>query len=397
VLVYGAGSNSINFLAWVDALRTAVLDSERLTPARIADAYEAKFHTRLSLTERLMIRGWLRQARQQFAANLPKYDAPFAGPELLDSRTMPVGPSRTQPFRNLVRLVLDRPAIDAGSSKIPAVYWEQRREWGQFDGGIHDFHARSAMAAMSSGATVDNMALPEIRDNIIRSTDYTMTLAGPRFETALGVKIDAARASRGHDVYTQHCSGCHGSPGATPAEWIRGRAQGVVFPPEVIGTDPERLRYRHAQELAEKVHAHFPPGHPFRFERNDLRPLPPGAPGYPSLSGYIRYPLEAEFSRAPYLHNGSVPTLAELINLERRRDVFYRGNNLYDTARVGLLVPDKPDARRYFRYDATARGNGNRGHDYPWPYPEGGWNPGDPGHQQKVHALEDLLEYLKTL
>ena len=128
-----------------------------------------------------------------------------------------------------------------------------------------------------------------------------------------------------------------------------------------------------------------------------MRPLPPGAPGYPSVNGYISYPLEAVFSRAPFLHNGSVPTLAELINLQSRRDVFYRGNNLYDVNWVGLIVPDKPDERRYFRYDATARGNSNRGHDYPWRYPEGGWNLKNADHRQKVSALQDLLEYLKTL
>ena len=396
VIVYGAGSNSINFLAWVDALRTAILDEARMTPKYIIAAYETKFNTKLPLSEKLMIRAWLQQSRTQFSENLPKYDSPYSGAQLRDPLSMPVGPSRTQPFRNLVRLILNRPAMDWGYSKIPSVYWESRRPWGQFDGGIHDFHARSAMAAMSSGATVDNMTLPEIRDNIMHSTDYTMTLAGPQFEKTLGVKIDAARAERGREMYMHHCAGCHGAPGATPSEWVRGKDQGVLFTSAAIGTDPERLEYRHPDELAEKVYAHFPPGHPFHFDRNDLRPLPPGAPGYPSVNGYISYPLESAFSRAPFLHNGSVPTLAELINLQQRRDVFYRGNNLYDPVRVGLVVPDKPDARRYFRYDATVRGNSNRGHEYPWRYPEGGWTD-NADHRQKVSALQDLLEYLKTL
>jgi hypothetical protein len=398
VVVYGAGNNSINFLAWVDGLRTVLLDEERMTPAKIFQAYAAKFKTRLPLAEQLMARAWLQQSRAQFAGNLPKYDSPYSGAELRDPDSMPLGPSRTQPFRNLVRLILDRPAAaDWGYSKIPCVYWESRREWGQFDGGIHDFHARSAMAAMSSGATVDNMALPEIRDNIIRATDYTMTLAGPSFEKTFGIKPDPARVARGREVYNAYCAGCHGAPGATSEEWKRGKDLGVVFKPEAIGTDPERVRYRHADELADKVYAHFPEGNPFHFDRNDLRPLPPGAPGYPSVAGYISHPLEGLFSRAPYLHNASVPTLAELINLERRRDVFYRGNNVYDVERVGLVVPDKPDGRRYFRYDATVRGNSNRGHDYPWPYPDGGWNRSNPEHAKKMGALTDLLEYLKTL
>ena len=41
-----------------------------------------------------------------------------------------------------------------------------------------------------------------------------------------------------------------------------------------------------------------------------------------------------------------------------------------------------------FRYDTQVYGNGNRGHDYPWPYKGKGWN---------ENELKDLLEYLKTL
>ena len=397
-VIYGAGTNSANFLAFVDALRTIVLDEQRLTPVTITAAYEKKFGHKPSLTERVMTRLWLAQIRAQFAANLPKYDDPFSGPELLDADDMSVGPSRTQPFRNLVRLALDRPAaVDFGYSKIPCVYHEGRRAWGQFDGSMHDLHARSALAAISSGATVDNTTVPEIRDNIKRATDFTVSLPGPRFEQALGIAPDAARASRGKEVYARYCASCHGAPGAGPDEWVSGPQQGELFTPEVIGTDRERLHYRHQDELAQKVYEMLPAGHPFHFERNDLRPVPPGAPGYPSVRGYISYPLEAVFSRAPYLHNGSVPTLAELINLQQRRDVFYRGSNLYDADWVGLKVPDKPETRRYFRYDASWRGNSNRGHDYPWPYPAGGWNTANPDQRQKVEALKDLLEYLKTL
>ncbi|PYX92792.1 MAG: hypothetical protein DMG67_05860 [Acidobacteria bacterium] len=80
--------------------------------------------------------------------------------------------------------------------------------------------------------------------------------------------------------------------------------------------------------------------------------------------------------------------MAELINLKPRRTVLYRGANLYDPADVGLLIPDKPDVKNYFRYDTQVYGNGNRGHDYPWPYKGKGWN---------ENELKDLLEYLKTL
>ena len=56
--------------------------------------------------------------------------------------------------------------------------------------------------------------------------------------------------------------------------------------------------------------------------------------------------------------------------------------------------PPEPDAagrcpvRQSFRFDTTAPGNGNGGHDYPWRYADPNRDPA---------ALENLLEYLKTL
>lgn len=104
--------------------------------------------------------------------------------------------------------------------------------------------------------------------------------------------------------------------------------------------------------------------------------------------GYLASPLDGAFLRAPYLHNASVLTLAELINLEPRRDTFFRGRNLYDTARIGFASPAKADAKRYFRFDTATLGNANTGHDYPWAYD-------DP--QRSEADLRALLAYLKTL
>jgi hypothetical protein len=83
-----------------------------------------------------------------------------------------------------------------------------------------------------------------------------------------------------------------------------------------------------------------------------------------------------------------VLTLAELINLKNRRDVFYRGANTYDPVDVGYRSPQSADTRNYFRFDSAVRGNSNKGHDYPWAYD-------DP--RRNVEELTALLEYLKTL
>ena len=107
-----------------------------------------------------------------------------------------------------------------------------------------------------------------------------------------------------------------------------------------------------------------------------------------TTGGYITGPIDSAFSRAPYLHNASVLTLAELINLKPRRNFFYRGRNLYDTRDLGYKSPGSPDTSVYFPFDTSLRGNSNKGHDYPWPYKAAEWNEQD---------LVDLLEYLKTI
>lgn len=385
ILVHGMGSTSLDFIAWVDALRSSLLD-ERLTPAAIFTAYEEKTGEELGALDRLMVRMWLANARSRAGEALAKYDAPYDGAELRDARLMPNGPSRTQPFRNLVRNILDRPAhADRAFGKFPALFEQKNRDWGQFDGTVRNRVTRSVLAALAVGATLDNLGMPAIHGSVGQAIEYTLELRGPSYAEVFrdqGVTIDAARAERGRALYMSRCADCHGHRGADGA-WVQGAQQGVVFPATALGTDPERVNFRYYETLADTLFALFPEKHPLRPLREDLRPGPMG-----KTKGYISYALESVFARAPYLHNGSVPTLAELINLKPRRQVFYRGDTLYDPVDVGVVAPAEPDRRNYFRFDAGERGNSNRGHEYPWRYQAAGWD---------ADALGDLLEFLKTL
>jgi cytochrome c peroxidase len=235
------------------------------------------------------------------------------------------------------------------------------------------------------------MALPEIANNIRRASDYTSTLRPPRYDDmfpAQAAKRDPALVIRGHAVYRQYCADCHGDRDpAAPAGWANGPRTGDVVPVTVLKTDAERVMFRHYDVLAGRLFAVFPEKHPFRFRREDIWPQP-GEENDLDARGYVNAPLDGMFLRAPYLHNGSVLTLAELVNLKERRDVFYRGDNTYDPVDVGFRSPAAPDAGNYFRFDAAVRGNSNEGHDYPWAYDDPQRNPED---------LAALLEYLKTL
>jgi hypothetical protein len=102
------------------------------------------------------------------------------------------------------------------------------------------------------------------------------------------------------------------------------------------------------------------------------------------LSGYIVPFLDGIWLKAPYLHNGSVPTLRDLLEpAAERPTVFWRGYDVYDPIKVGF-VTDTPEAQRIgTRLDTRSKGGGNQGHEF--------------GSQLSAADKEALVEYLKTL
>lgn len=402
-IVTGTGSVSLNLFAWLDAFQATLLEREALpagTPfdpkdppdyrigaADIATASRNLTGEDLSPVETLMVRLWLRQIRGQLEAGLPRFDEPVGFGRSRDEDVSPTGPTRTLAFRTLIRTVLERPGNGlAIHTKIATIYSQEWRPRAQFDGSIANLDARSALAAFAAGATVTNLANPEVAENIRQASAYTTTLRAPAFDTVFpGAGDDPAKVAAGRAVYRAHCFACHGDKAAEG--WERGPRTGTVIPVAEIGTDAGRVDFRHYGELAGRMHAIFDNGHPFAFRRDEIFPLP-GEEDDVAGRGYVAGPIDGAWARAPYLHNASVLTLAELVNLAPRRDVFFRGRNLYDPEAVGFASPPAADAERYFRFDTGEPGNANAGHDYPWAW-------GDPA--RSPDDLEALLAYLRTL
>jgi hypothetical protein len=93
-------------------------------------------------------------------------------------------------------------------------------------------------------------------------------------------------------------------------------------------------------------------------------------------------PLDGIWASGPYLHNGSVPTIYELLSpVAERRAVFWTGGRELDRERLGFISDDAPGR---FRFDTSLPGNRNIGHEYP---PQG------LTHDERMA----LVEYLKTL
>ena len=180
-LVVGPGNSSLNLFAWIDAFQNAVLD-DRLTMDSIKEQFEKKTETKISFSQRLMIRAWLSQTRTKIEEGKQRFGDPFHGEAVFDPNNVPTGPGRTQPFRTLVRRLLDRPGTDMKVyTKISPVFHQDRREWAQVDGSIRDLYARSSVAAYAAGATIQNMKHPDIVRNIKSASDFTRTLDAPSF------------------------------------------------------------------------------------------------------------------------------------------------------------------------------------------------------------------------
>ncbi len=192
------------------------------------------------------------------------------------------------------------------------------------------------------------------------------TIQPPRYEG----KIDLGLADRGRRVFDDHCSRCHGKYGKD-ATYLE-----QVIPIRELGTDPVRL-----QALSTEHRQWMRDGWMSRFgeDRVDLEP-----------GGYVAPPLDGIWATAPYLHNGSVPTLWHLLHPEARPRVWRRIDRSLDGDRVGLKVEELEaapaglaDRDRRWYFDTTLPSKSAAGHLFV----------NDLTEPEK----QAVLEYLKTL
>jgi hypothetical protein len=95
-------------------------------------------------------------------------------------------------------------------------------------------------------------------------------------------------------------------------------------------------------------------------------------------------PLDGLWLRAPYLHNGSVPTLRDLLTPPgERTKVFWRGYDVYDPVNVGFVTQGAEAERVGAKHDTSQRGGRNMGHVF--------------GTNLSATDNDALIEYLKTL
>jgi len=235
-----------------------------------------------------------------------------------------------------------------------------------YDGRTPADSVRSIMQFLLAEKTAEEFR--ELEPAFADVLAYIKSIEAPKYP----FPIDGASADRGWTVFEKSCARCHGTYEGTVDY------PGEVVPLDVVQTDPARIEGLSDRAVAHYNATWFAENHPVDVEAE---------------RGYQAPPLVGIWASAPYLHNGSVPTLRTLLDSPRRPRRFLRppstGFEHYDQRDVGWKFEEAPegspgpksDPRRL--YDASRYGLGNGGHTF--------------GDKLEDGERTDLIEYLKTL
>jgi len=254
-------------------------------------------------------------------------------------------------------------------------WWRMKKKNAMFyDGAGRGDHARIEMTA--STLCTDTVADAQKIDAYFPDVEaFIDSVEAPKYDGP----VDQALAAKGKPVFASTCSRCHGTYGDGGAY-----PNLLVMLPE-IGTDAT-LAHGGTQFAVDYVKWF---DESFYGEIAHLDPQP----------GYVAPPLDGIWATAPYLHNGSVPTIEALLDSSQRPAFWmrkYDANGVYDDsdyddAALGWRYTavdhgqaDEMDSVKRVRiYDTTLPGYGNGGHTF--------------GDGLSAGDRAAVIEYLKTL
>ncbi len=355
--IIGAPNANLNLHQFGISMFTSIKRPE-LTVEAVAAVAEQKGKP-LGFVERQSIRAWIAIARNKIA----KKDTKWFTTEL--------GPGRSDAI-NIWKRVLHVPENGhLAWADIPTVYNQKLKTKTLLDGSLTgDSSVRAALTELEKGRPA--------RDILVHRETFDDIMAyinGRLAPTPFPFPIDKAKADRGQGIFNDSCSSCHGTYGPGAHTYPNRRVTS-----EQMGVDPERALAM-IPEMVDPVRQY---GYA-ELIKIDAQPA------------YIAPPLDGIWATAPYLHNGSIPSLWHLLQEESNRPtVFYRGFSEFDPKHVGNACEEtaphecgmdaaqkKHDPRLIFRFDTSKSGNWNRGHRA--------------GTTLPAEEKDALLEYLKTL
>ena len=245
---------------------------------------------------------------------------------------------------------------------VPA-WWLLKKKNTMFYTGVGTGDFARIMMASSLVSLQDSSQARKIDQRFPDVLAYIKSLPSPTYKGT----IDQQKATEGKAIYEVNCSRCHGS------STNKNDYPNLLVSLESIGTDPALVTTNFSYpQLLEWYNTSWFSKEPF-------------AAKLIAKKGYIAPPLDGVWATAPYLHNGSVPTLEDLLNSSQRPKIWKRTfiSDDYNFKKVGwnyVTLTSKTDTKTY---DTSIKGYGNQGHIY--------------GDKLTVLERASLIEYLKTL
>jgi hypothetical protein len=265
------------------------------------------------------------------------------------------GPGRNDAFGLLSAVLFGEPQPYA-PVKYGLVWDVGKREWVHWDGNTRSPLGRNMLAALGLGAPLVGKQAKLDFALVQRQTDLSERIRAPRYPFA----IDRDLARRGAVHYQAGCASCHDGP----------EGPNRLHDPDEIGTDPKRIT-AFTQKQADLFNNFL--------SSIETEGYHPGKePGIRSTRKVWASSLPGVWARSPYLHNGSVRTMQELLTPPKKRaKTFHRGSREFIESEIGYA-----DNGTYL-LDTTLAGNSNAGHDY--------------GTGLTDVEKRELIEFLKTL
>lgn len=258
-----------------------------------------------------------------------------------------------------------------GQVKIPHFwgYGEKRKSGSFWDGeGNGELGGWAIAVELYAGQTPENVR--EYYDKVHAAENYLSDFLPPNYP----FKIDRLKAEKGEKIFASTCQKCHGNHNRD----LQGHPiyeSPKHIPLTVVKTDPDRLN-----ALTEELYT--------LIERNPLNDVIQSV--RKPRPGYVAQKLWGVWSRFPYLHNGSVPTLYDLLLEPSQRPEKFSLKNAgererFDEVKMGLTTVSLKGERGRRLYDTKRVGHSNQGHYFE-------------SFKALTHENRlELIEFLKTL
>ncbi len=342
-LILGAPAHRADLQRYVRFLQSTAAQSDFVD--RVADAIENI--SDLNAVERVAYRPIVRLTQKGISSLDDRYAWTASRPDW--------GPGRIDPFNPVKfhQLGLD-PSSDTsvGNSDMMSL-WNLSPRALHWDGLNSNAREVVLSSAIGTGATAESLPIGQLEG----VETWLRGLRAPAYP----LEVDEQLAAQGEVSFAQHCADCHKTSGSR---------SGSVIPLSEVGTDPARLEMW-TQQAADRYNAHLEDP-ALRFSH------------FRKTEGYVAVPLDGVWLRAPYLHNGSVPTLTDLLSPAAERPTsFWRGYDVLDQSRVGFDSSSSTAQSAGSLFETSLAGNGNGGHEF--------------GTQLPATTRRALVEYLKTL